>query len=105
MRKPYKNTQIVVTVMSIYDEMAKKADELEKLMLRRDKLYEAMSKLSIGDTVYENGSYGDIFPQIVKEIDLDNLRILTYEESIKTTKWVNYVMTYNEETEDYETVY
>ncbi len=91
--------------MSIYDEMAKKADELEKLMLRRDKLYEAMSKLSIGDTVYENGSYGDIFPQIVKEIDLDNLRILTYEESIKTTKWVNYVMTYNEETEDYETVY
>ena len=91
--------------MSIYDQITKKADELEQLLLRRDKLLEAMSKLSIGDTVYEDGSYGDVFPQIVKEIDLDNLRILTYEESIKKTKWVHSVMTYNEETKKYENVY
>lgn len=91
--------------MSIYEQIPKKANELEQLLLRRDKLLEAMSKLSIGDTVYEDGSYGDVFPQIVKEIDLDNLRILTYEESIKETKWTHSVMTYNEETKKYENVY
>jgi hypothetical protein len=91
--------------MTIYEQIGKKADELEQLMLRRDKLLEVMSKLSIGDTVYEDGSYGDMFPQIVKEIDLENLRILTHEVSINKTKWVYSVTLFNEETNKFEYIY
>ena len=91
--------------MSLKIEIDQTFDKLEKLLERRQKLIDVISKLSVGDTVYEDGSYGDMFPQVVVEIDLENLKLLTHEVGINKTKWVYGVTIFNEETREYEYIY
>ncbi len=56
--------------------------------IKKEIFYNMLLLLNIGDIIYEHGIYDDYYPQEIKEIDLQNYRILTYEKSIKSTKWV-----------------
>lgn len=63
--------------------------ELVNKIIAQAKFRKKLSNLKLGQTVYEYGSYGDYFPQIIKEIDIEGCRILTLEESINKIKWRN----------------
>ena len=91
--------------MSLKIEIDQTFDKLEKLLERRQKLIDVMSILSVGDTVFEDGSYGDMFPQVVMEIDFENLKILTHEVGINEIKWRYSFTIFNEETREYEYIY
>lgn len=43
----------------------------------------------------------DYHPQIIKEIDIDNCKILIYEESIKVKKWRSCFHLYNDLTGEF----
>lgn len=84
--------------MAILDEIRIKTKELEELIHEYESLKEKFNTLNIGDTVYISGSYGDMFPQKILNIDYDNLLLDVFEESIKSRTTIQYFYVFNEET-------
>lgn len=84
--------------MAILDEIRIKTKELEELIHEYESLKEKFNTLNIGDTVYISGSYGDMFPQKILNIDYDNLLLDVFEESIKSRSIIQYFYVFNEET-------
>lgn len=84
--------------MAILDEIRIKTKELEELIHKYESLKEKFNTLNIGDTVYISGSYDDMFPQKILNIDYDNLLLDVFEESIKSRSIIQYFYVFNEET-------
>lgn len=73
--------------MSYPDKIFEAMQNLNKLQESFTKFKGALQALKVGDTVYENGVYGDYHPQIILKIDIDKGRIFTYEKSINKKQW------------------
>lgn len=64
-----------------------------------------LKTLKIGDTVYEEQLRWIEFeyhPQIIKQIDTKNCKILIFEESINVQKWINKFYLYNKVKDTFE---
>lgn len=71
--------------------------KLDKLMEIADTRRTILKTLSVGDLVYEEGTYGDMFEQVIMSIDLDDLEIEVFEASINLRKRVEsfYIFDHN----------
>ena len=70
------------------EESERKTDELRRRFI---KIHEAVSKLKVGDTIYEEGTHGgfdmEYYPQVILEINYDDAKIFVHEEGIGVKKW------------------
>lgn len=86
-------------------EISEAENKVKKFKKDFSKLISVLKKLKVGDTVYEDGCAGmemEYYPQQILEIDLKKGRLLTYEESIKKTKWVTCFHLINEKNNKFE---
>jgi hypothetical protein len=91
--------------MNYKEEILETENKLNNLKNNRDKFQQLLKTLKVGDVVYEEQARFldyDYHPQIIKEIDIDNCKVLTYEESIKAEKWVTCFHLYNKETRKFD---
>lgn len=78
---------------------------MNSLVKKQDKFKQLLTTLKIGDIIYEEQSRFidyDYHPQTIRKIDIDNCKILTYEESINVEKWIESFHIYNKETWKFE---
>lgn len=89
----------------VENEIKKLKSELKKYQDRKIKFKKVLATLKVGDEIYEEQprfiDY-DYHPQIIKKIDKKNLKVLTYEKSIKVEKWRNNFHLFNEKTQKFE---
>lgn len=97
------------TIKKCMDKYSQKITELfnemEKLVEQKKKFEEILRNLVVGDIVYESGSYDDMFPQTIIEIDMENLKLYTYEESIKKYQWVTSFYLFDEDSKRFVPYY
>jgi len=87
------------------EKMVEVFKEMEKQLERKKMFEQVLQTLKVGDTVYEEGSYDDIFPQIIIEIDMENLQIYTHEVSINKYKWRQSLSLFDEVSKKYVAYY
>lgn len=91
--------------MNYTKEIIKTENKLNNLKNDKEEFQQILGTLKIGDTVYEEQARFldcDYHPQIIKEIDIDNCRVLTYEVSIRSEKWVTCFHLYNDSTDKFD---
>lgn len=90
--------------MNYNEKISEKKNELSELENKKLVFQNILKELKIGDKVYEQQcrylDY-DYHPQIIKEIDIDNCRVLVYEESINVEKWITSFHLYDENFKNY----
>ena len=94
--------------MKYTEEILETQNKLNNLKNQKDKFQQLLKTLKVGDTVYEEQPRFldcDYHPQIIREIDVDNCKLMTYEESIKVEKWVTCFHLYNEEARKFDFYY
>jgi len=71
---------------------------LGELSEKRTKFRRKLRRLKVGDMLIGIKShfwYNEYYPQIIKQIDIDNCKVLVYDELDKTEKWMNSFYVYD----------
>lgn len=91
--------------MSYKEEILEAEKRLSDLKKRFSKIKKTISTLSVGDTIYEEGTHGgwemEYYPQTILQIDNENAKILVHEKSINVKKWITSFHTLDEKKQKY----
>lgn len=78
--------------MNYPEQILEAKKTIKKLESKFLKMKKTISKLKVGDIVYEEGTHGgwdmEYYPQEILKVDIENAKLFVHEKSIGKKKWV-----------------